>query len=734
MKARELIQRYRQGERDFRGVDLRDQSLRGANLQSIDLSGANLIRTDLRGTKLDKAQLISTDFDSAHIGTQRRWIAPVLLSSLLLSIVTYFLLGAFLAAFFTAILESSANIFDLRNSVAEVAAGALGLWMIATTFWVYYRQGFLAALGAVAGAVAGAFAIAITIAVAIAVASTGTDTSAVSAALASAISVSFAGSVAITFAGAISVAFAIAFTIAFVVANSRTFAFTIAIATAGTVAVAATFTGTVAEDSVSIPSLVFITVLLTTAVNYLVAYRAVNGDSRDRLVRDVSVRLLSLGGTSFRQANLTNASFTHAVVKAGHFQDAILHRTRFHLARKLHLSRTSGTVLNNRTVLDLLVSLKPDSDHPYVGLNLKGAYLNHADLSNLDLTETDLSGADLTGTDLQRADLTKVQALGTCFSQANLTAACVEAWNIDSSTELDGAICDHIYLLAGQQERRPHTGSFAPGEFTKLFEEVLTTVDLIFRDGIDWRAFLQTFKTLQVEQADAQLEIQSIENKGDGVMVVRLKAAPEANKEQIHRAFKQGYGKALKAAEQKYRAALQGQAVKIQHQEDIISQYRERNADLKEITMLMAQRPINTTAISESKAMQGNDQSQKIKVDGDFTISAQDSAVVNLGTISGQVTHQINQLGSNAPQLQDLLTQLQQAIEAEAALSDTDKADALEQVEKLAAAGQAPQENQSRAKRAIGVIQDITEGLTETNKLVDVCKNLLPAIGVLFAL
>ena len=108
--------------------------------------------------------------------------------------------------------------------------------------------------------------------------------------------------------------------------------------------------------------------------------------------------------------------------------------------------------------------------------------------------------------------------------------------------------------------------------------------------------------------------------------------------------------------------------------------------------------------------------------------------MVNLGTISGQVTHQINQLGSNAPQLQDLLTQLQQAIEAEAALSDTDKADALEQVEKLAAAGQAPQENQSRAKRAIGVIQDITEGLTETNKLVDVCKNLLPAIGVLFAL
>jgi uncharacterized protein YjbI with pentapeptide repeats len=37
MKAKELLSRYRQGERNFREVDLSGESLRGANLAGIDL-------------------------------------------------------------------------------------------------------------------------------------------------------------------------------------------------------------------------------------------------------------------------------------------------------------------------------------------------------------------------------------------------------------------------------------------------------------------------------------------------------------------------------------------------------------------------------------------------------------------------------------------------------------------------------------------------------------------------
>lgn len=82
-----------------------------------------------------------------------------------------------------------------------------------------------------------------------------------------------------------------------------------------------------------------------------------------------------------------------------------------------------------------------------------------------------------------------------------MTGTCLEAWNIDSTTELSGAICKYVYLLNNQRERRPSSGEFQPGEFTKLFEEVLDTVDLIFRNRIDWKAFAYSFNQLQVENA-----------------------------------------------------------------------------------------------------------------------------------------------------------------------------------------------------------------------------------------
>lgn len=103
--------------------------------------------------------------------------------------------------------------------------------------------------------------------------------------------------------------------------------------------------------------------------------------------------------------------------------------------------------------------------------------------------------------------------------------ACIEAWNMDATTTLEDVDCQHIFLLEepneyGTCERRSSSGSFAPGEFTKLFQEVLSTIDLIFQDGIAWKAFVTAFKSLQVQNQDTELTIQSIENKGDGVVVV----------------------------------------------------------------------------------------------------------------------------------------------------------------------------------------------------------------------
>ncbi len=255
-----------------------------------------------------------------------------------------------------------------------------------------------------------------------------------------------------------------------------------AVAIAGALAVAAAalgFTGNV-FSTVAITQSSFNTtliVLLTVALlfpfvffNFVISRHVLSGGSRNKLIRDLAVGFSSWGGTSFRSADLTGANFSRATVKSAHFKGATLTRTRFHLSKELHLSRVYNTSLANRTVLDLLVSLHPDPDRSYVGLNLQGANLSHAQLADINLTGADLSDATLEGADMQRANLAKAHALGTRFRQTILDAACLESWNIDSRTQLDGAICDHVYLLQHQQERRPSSGTFAPGEFAELFK------------------------------------------------------------------------------------------------------------------------------------------------------------------------------------------------------------------------------------------------------------------------
>ena len=735
MKARELLRRYRQGERDFRGVDLSGESLRGMNLTGIDLSGANLSETDLRGTNFTRAQLVGTEFAYARTGTPRRWIVPIMLIALVPLVIVSALLGFVILVLLATLYFPETDPFDLGlSSIASIYFGVVTLITFQVTIFTFYRKGFLAMLGPLTVAVNAAIVLAL-IGGAIGV---GNFDSAVAG---NGMSAFLAGSFAGALTSFVSFSFIVTnvlVTLIFLASTNvfgrlivvSNYIFLFIVLCFALVGMNIDYPQSLIKTFLTAFSLLLI-ILVFVIINFKVAHRTLRGDPRDRFLRDVAVSCLSFGGTSFNYANLEDAKFAHAILKGAHFQSITLERTCFHLSKQLHLSRAYSTILSNRIALDLLVSLKSIKDKSYVGLSLKGAYLENADLADIDLTEADISHATLADADLQRATLTKTQALGTNFTATNLTAACVEAWNIDNTTQLDGAICDHIYLLENQQERRPHTGDFAPGEFTKLFEEVLNTVDLIFRDGIDWRAFLQTLKDVQVQHEDAALEIQSIENKGDGVIVVRLNADPAADKEQIHFAFTQGYTKALAEAEQKYKAELQ--AAKINHQEEIIALYRERNADVKEIASLMAQKPITVeaTAISESKEMQGNDNSQNINVGGDFNA---DNSIVNFGTISGQVTNQINQLGAEQSELQGLLQQLQTAIESDTDLSDTDKTDALEQVKKLAEAGKAPEENQSRAKRAIGVIKDITAGLTETNKLVEACKVLLPAIGALFLL
>ncbi|MEL7351241.1 MAG: pentapeptide repeat-containing protein [Cyanobacteria bacterium J06649_5] len=598
MKAKELLRRYNKGERDFREVDLSGESLRGMTLAGIDLSGANLSHTDLRGTKFTGAKLIGTQLCETKTGSQRRWLIPSRLLSLALSGLGSALLSLFVAFFLDSIISPSGK---MTGSVAgDVAFGMFGLAVIAVTLYFNYRQGIMAALSAFAFAVG--------------------------VAISASVPGSASGAAAFTFAAAIGGS----------IAGASAFAGSIAVAGAGSIvgSIAGSVTGAGATNSSNQTLLIGVTVvivLLITRLNWTISRRALLGDPRDKLIRDLAIGLTSVGGTRFDNADLTGANFSKATLTNAHFKAATVRRTCFHLSKQIHLSRAYKTPLANRTALNLLVSLRPEPNTTYSGLNLQGAHLANANLADLDLTETDLSGATLAGADLQRTTLTKVQALGTNFYQANLTAACVESWNIDSTTQLTGALCEHVYLLRNQQERRPNSGTFEPGEFSELFEEVLNTIDLIFRDGMDWQAFMQTFQTIQVEHQGADLEIQSIEKKGNGVMVVRLNTHPDADKPMIHGAFKQEYELKLAAMEQEYKSLLASKEQVLGQKKEIIELYRQKSADMTTIAQSLAQRPVtvDVKAVASSKTgdetinIQGNVDGSVVRIgDGDDAPSA----------------------------------------------------------------------------------------------------------------
>ncbi len=211
--------------------------------------------------------------------------------------------------------------------------------------------------------------------------------------------------------------------------------------------------------------------------------------------------------------------------------------------------------------------------------NLIEANLNRVDLKGANLIEAVLIGANLidanlNGAYLCRANLGQVQAFHTDFTGAELTGACIEDWSINVQTKLDDVECDYVYLKYPEQMRCPSdpNRNFEPGEFTKLFQKVLSTVDLIFRNGVDWQALLISLEKLRVEAGGAELSIQAIENKNDGAFVVRVNVPTEADKAEAEKFLKQEYESALKTLEAKYEKQFQGEQLKLYREEMVAKQ------------------------------------------------------------------------------------------------------------------------------------------------------------------
>lgn len=773
MKAKELMRLYAQGERNFQGANLRGESLQGQKLDGADFS-----HTDIRGTNFAGADLNNTKFVYAKAGLPLYWITGL---AIFLLIILSILVG-FCAT--TAIETMSMSLmvyvfqFQTQNtsgmspeflesleqmtSLAPVYHGISWFKFIALAIFLFISNKkslvsgikfiiiVIGILVGIVGVIAFIFSFLGTLL-------TGNLIIAIFAAILSLVIGTGYSAFLIGFFGVVSVVLSLSVIILAAELSNLI----------GSLFVHGLKLKVIL--SLTIICIALIPISLFSAVNYFsiqsdnylpivilkitlicialpsmgfnMGWRSLKGDMLYRWVKKNSIAIASIKGTNFQGAVLKRSDFSHSILNHSDFRNADLKHVFWFLSKRLDEARVDGTILENDKILNLLVNCSHNGIS-YEGENLRNTNLTGANLKSINFKSADLNGAILKSANLEYANLSLAQAIGTCFIQSKLTGASLEAWNIDSTTQLAQTDCSFVYLLehskpgTDDRERRPSSGIFGKDEFTKLFQEVLSTIDFIFRQGVDWMAFVAAFKRLKVQNQDTELSIQSIENKGDGVVVVRVDLSPDnTNKEKIHREFITNYDHEIKAIKERFEERLQGKSEEIKLYQKHLEDYRQQYVRLEQVTRLLASKQAGNLDSPITVNVQSNSESQSMSDINDQSISANESKQTSYDLrqskfgggfaseggiqIGGHFVDASSQedLAEAAQQIQKLLDQLSKAHSATTPVEKTVIATkAVEEIEK----------NPILKQRITGALQ--AGGTEALKELVD-----HPAISILLA-
>lgn len=410
------------------------------------------------------------------------------------------------------------------------------------------------------------------------------------------------------------------------------------------------------------------------ALGFYLSYRAHKKEEPQLLfLRHFGVQLQALGGTQFAFATLHDCNFSQADLKHARFKNAKLQGCNFQHAKNAHLALTRSTPLEFKKVRELVVNRKLiDSD--FAGLNLQGLDFSGLDLQHVNFANANISFADFSDADLRKADLSEVTALSTRFSRCKLTAACIEHWNIDSGTRLDDIDCRFVYLKRDPSECNPPTGEFAAGEFTKLYQEIADTLDFVAHNPNEYEAIITAIDQVRIEGCD-ELFVQSIEHK-DGAVVIRVKAPPEFDRNQVYAKIQQEAAAHIQVLETRHKQALLEKDLDYLQRENAL---KTKHEDLlAEVLKKTVGQPLTVQNIV----------GQDVNSINNSPIS---NSSVNLGANS-TVSNSIGQLPEQFGELKSLLTALQATIQA-SGIPDADKQQAAQHTQNLAQAATQPEQD-----------------------------------------
>ena len=440
--------------------------LRGKSFKGQDLTGVDFSNSDIRGTDFTNAILTGANFSHTKSGLQRRWAIIIILFTLVLSAIS---------GLMSAVGGSLVGFILIESARSHLYTGVASLIILSVFFLLSIRKGVLSACVFLAVAIALAVVSAVAWAGFVAVVWSGLATASEATEIAPIVAVVATGTVAVivTAVGAVFVTISAAITGA--IAGILAVMITVMVAgtVAGAVSVFAMMTNPVAGIVAGTVSVMLV------ILSAYIGCSAISEDKKQNFVRKIAISLTTRYGTSFRNADLTDADFTQAKLKSANFNKAKVKRTNWFEIKQVHLAAVNTTYLDNAKMRELVVN-KDLQNKIFDGWNLRGINLQGGNLKDASFVGANLNETNLRNADISRAKLVRSQLDKADLRSANLTGAYVEDWNITPQTLLYPINCDYIFLrVPTPEDPNPHRlptnweANFQDGEFKKSMNPLL---------------------------------------------------------------------------------------------------------------------------------------------------------------------------------------------------------------------------------------------------------------------